>query len=279
MKILIVIPVIDEHDTTDKCIEYIKKTSITDPSILLIDNGSSIPYTDRYSGVLVDRSEENRGLLGSLQRGLEHGLGYTAIDGEETIIVFPHNDVLIHEYGWDKRVIDAFQRDPALGMAGFFGARGMGKDGGRWQSESAMMGFEWGSSWMHHSAFSNGVTPAANFDGLCLIFRGTALGKIGIPDGPPHHWYDRFLPLHFISNGWRCATIGIAHDHRGGVTASKQAYADFAKKWCDSRGIPAVDGNYDMAIYNEGLKLFNSKWVPRLPIKVDNHYNYTWNSK
>ena len=298
MKITIVIPVIDEHHVTKRCLEKIKENSVTDPRIIIIDNNSKEPFIDTglaniFGGDGLTRSNprcsvirflENQGMLGSLKIGLDQC-------SADEILVYPHNDVLIHEKGWDKRVIDAFEKDPLLGMAGFFGARGVGKDGGRWHSESAMMGKEWGTSYVHHSALSTKVTPAAIFDGLCLIFRvgavykrsdesqDTVLPRVLIPDGPPHHWYDRFLPLEFISRGWRCATIGILHDHAGGLTASKQGYSAFAHKWCEERGLEATSGSHDLTIYNEGLKIFNEKWAPKLPLKVDDQYNYTWNSK
>jgi glycosyltransferase involved in cell wall biosynthesis len=280
MRIAVCIPVIDHKPLTKRCIEVLGQNTLKLDELCIIDNASEEPYRVaellEWTGFpdikhIVSRQEKNQGMLGSLKIAMQE----TTAD----VIVYPHNDVLIHEKDWDRRVLGAFNSDPKLGIAGFFGARGVGKDGGRWHCESNMLGKEWGTSWQHHSAFSDKVTPATILDGLCMIFRRTALAEIGVPDGPPHHWYDRYLPLMFIEKGWRCATIGIAFDHQGGMTSTRAGYQNFAKQWCLDHGITPEGDNPDLAIYRLGEALFRNRFASRLPLKVDDRWNYTWNSQ
>lgn len=264
MKLSVVIPVINQHQVTKRCLELLNQYRHAEPEIILIDNGSLPEYEDAV------HNEENLGLVESLRQGYLYSVG--------EVILYMHNDVLIHESGWDTRILRAFEDDPRLGVAGFFGGRGIHADGGRMHPESNMLGKEWGSPWHHHGALQIGVHPAAVLDGLGMIFRRSMLDDCGIPECPPHHWYDRILPLFYIERGWRCATIGIRFDHGSGFTSEKGDYHRFAKDWCDTRGIPAIEGNYDLAIYNEGWKQFQRDWSPKLPLTVDGNYNYSWRS-
>jgi glycosyltransferase involved in cell wall biosynthesis len=261
--ISMVIPVIDQHEVTAKCLEYAQSHAIGDLEVILVDNGSDPPYEAAL------RNTENVGLVESLKQGTAQATG--------DIIVFMHNDVLIHEGSWNQRVQEAFNADQHLGLIGFFGGRGVNLDGGRIHPESNMVGREWGSPGSHHGALQTGLRPAAVLDGLCMIFRKSMLEEEGYPNCPPHHWYDRILPLYYIDRGWRCATIGIAFDHGSGFTSSQHKYRAFAEKWCKEHyiGVPP-SGDYDLAIYLEGANQFQKEWSRRLPLTVDEHYNYHW---
>ncbi len=206
--ISIIIPVIDQHEVTDRCIAYIRATTVQPYEIIVIDNGSDVPYQDAVV------NGENKGIPTSLKQGYERAKG--------DIILFMHNDVLIHDHGWDIRVQSAFNDDPLLGVAGFFGGRGMNPDGGRVHPESNMLGTVWGSPWNHHGTHQTGIVPAAVLDGLAMFFRKRMLDEAGFPELPPHHWYDRILPLYYIDKGWRCATIGVGFDHGSGFTSSQE---------------------------------------------------------
>src|SRR5437667_2104715 len=58
-------------------------------------------------------AEDNLGVTGSYQELYE--------ESHEDILAFLHDDVLIHEHGWDERVLQEFD-DPQIAIAGFGGA-------------------------------------------------------------------------------------------------------------------------------------------------------------
>lgn len=279
--ISIVIPVIDALEITYACVHKIYAKTYNVPEVIIIDNASEIPYIP-YLQEIVIRNEENAGLFQSLKQGIERA--------SNEVVLFMHNDVLIHELDWDLRTESFFQKVPDLAMAGFFGARGVHPNGARECSESQMLGKEWGDSWCGkdgrggHSNYMPGFAPAATFDGVALLFRKSLYKQLGFPELPPHHWYDRILPLWYIDKGYKCGTVGIAFDHGPGAGMQKvsagQGYSTYAKNWCNERGIePPYENAWDHAIYNVGSELFIREWSHRLPLRVNSNWEYEWNSK
>lgn len=281
--ISLVIPVIDQHDLTFEAVRSFYCTS-EKLDLVLIDNGSKELY-ENYSiiyehfeqtfkdisdNLTVIRNNENVGLIKSLEQGIEAA--------KSDIVVYTHNDVKVYTDGWDTLIKKVFNDVPNLAVAGFFGAMGVHPNGGRWRSQSRMMGHTWGSGWKQHGEWLQGeYSPAAVLDGLCMIFNKKIALKEGFPPGPIHHWYDRTIPLYYIDKGYKCATIGVKFDHKGGMTSSKEGYWKSAKKWCEENNIQVnEENNYDLAIYKEGERLFTEKWANRLPLIVDEQFNYRW---
>lgn len=269
----IVIPVIDQHETTYECVHALYTKTYDLPEIIIIDNNSDVPY-EPYLQEKVIRNEKNLGMIKSLQQGVE------AASNE--IVVHIHNDVLIHEKNWDHKVKEAFNRIEGLAIAGFFGASGVHPNGGRSGSQSQMLGKVWGAGILKNTLDGEvltGIAPASVLDGLCIIFKRSVALKIGFPVCPPHHWYDRLLPLWYIERGYRCATIGVAFDHRGGITSSAAGYNSFAEEWCKENGIVPEPGNsWDHEIYLAGARQFVKEYAHRLPLFVDDTWSYTWKS-
>jgi glycosyltransferase involved in cell wall biosynthesis len=267
--ISVIVPVIDAREITQECIEHLSAYAMyNDNEIIVIDNGSDEPFAD--SRVTTLYNKENVGMVESLWQGLN------AV--KHNIVVYIHNDVLIHQLGWDILVKTAFDIVPNLAVAGFFGAKGVYPDGGRIHPESNMLGRKWGVKWDQHGHLQYWISPAATLDGLCMIFNRDIILKEGLPKLPPHHWYDRIIVLDLIRKGYRCATIGVGHDHASGLTSCKSdKYFNFAKNWCEKNNITIPEENaYDMAIYCEGAKIFQDEWAPKLPLTVDDRFNYTW---
>lgn len=268
--ITVLIPVIEQHDLTARAVEVLEQTRVLpDTDVFIVDNNSLKPYAEdpRFNHTTIFSSNVNLGLVKSLTE--------MAPKINSDIIVYTHNDVLIHEQGWDKKILDAFNQYQ-LGMAGFFGAYGVDKNGGRIGACSNMLGKEWGSHGRYHGALLTSVRSASTLDGLGLIFNTDVLRSIDIPELPPHHWYDRILPLIFIEAGYRVATIGVGFDHRGGATSGGQGYTDFANKWCKENGRDPSKTGPDAQIYDEGWKIFQRDWAPKLPLVVDEQWNYRW---
>lgn len=272
----VAIPFVGQHHVTKRCLEVLIQHAGEPLQIILIDNGSPdlFPLRDVPSRagnhVTYLRNPENLGTLESLRQALDAAT--------EPVLVHMHNDVLIHEDGWDRRIREAFEADPQLALAGFFGAPTVGPDGGRVGAHSNMVGLEWGSAWTPHGAHLTDLAPACIFDSLCMIWRVAALRQIGIPDDyPPHHWYDRLLSVRTIDAGWHAATIGIAFDHAGSLTHGKPEtqWHAFADRWCRAHGIDPGD-NSDHAVYHYGETLFVETYGRRLPLTIGPHYQALW---
>lgn len=236
----IIIPVIDNHELTARCIEHLRNNALGNIHIILIDNNSDTPYSD--DTVTIVRNGCNVGMIESLHQGMRH----TKYD----VALYMHNDVYIHEEGYDTRILDVFEKMPEVGLAGFFGSIGIGTDGGRIQPFSNMLGKEVGAPWHHHGSLMQGVMWSAVLDGLALIFRKEAYDEIGAPFDVLHHFYDKMIPLHYWIHDWKVVCIGIGFDHGSGMTSCRIGkYQEEAKQWLSDKNIPLVDNNPDVTVY------------------------------
>ena len=294
MKISLIVPYIDTWPITKRCIEKINENSDPDTEVILIDNGSAEHYDNRILDVLakqneqggrlrnvrIHRNDDNTGVLATFKQGLELSTG--------DVICFIHNDVLIQEQGWDIKVSDVFASVHDLGLAGLFGAVGVGNNGGRIRSQSKMLGLEWGAcechdvAWKHHSEYLDGLSPATILDGVGMFFSRKALTDLTYTDmfddwRAPHHFYDRTIPLKLIDRGYKIATIGIGFDHFSGQTAnSSTTYFDTGKKWLESQSKYDPSKPVDQQIYNIAEEQFFSEFGNRLPATVDSNWNYSF---
>jgi len=298
MRLALVIPFVDTWEITKRCLEKINENSSPDTEVWLIDNGSEERYDaealdilttfEKKGGRLTDVhyhvNEKNTGVLPTFKQGL----GLTNAD----IICFIHSDVLLQEAGWDKRVIEAFETNPKLGLAGLFGAVGVGDNGGRVRSQSNMLGLEWGActchdvAWKHHSEHVTGLSPATILDGVGMFFRREALQALADSDmfdswRAIHHFYDRIMPLKLIDKGWKVGTLGIGFDHYSGATAnSSDNWRQLAQEWCDTHNI-ATTGAPDHDLYLESERQFFKEFGfkefgKRLPCSVNSNWDYEW---
>lgn len=271
-KIHVVIPYVDRYDLTNRMLEVLSENS-DDIHVILIDNGSVNPVESlvvpKFSGIKFLRNKENTGCLNTIKQGLD-------FVGDDDLLIFMHNDVLVWEPHWDSRVRAEFDNDEKLGLAGFFGAPGVAPDGGRIFAHSNMIGKEWGTVGRLHGALLTGICSAAVLDSLCMMFRVKALHELGIPEfWPPHHWFDRLFCLQFIDNGWHVATIGIAFDHAGGSTGT--AYNEFTTIWVKERF--NRDMEFEEAnnlLYMTGYDIFVGTYGHRLSLVSDGDYHYQW---
>jgi glycosyltransferase involved in cell wall biosynthesis len=236
--------------------------------LLVVDNDSIEPYTDTaYQRVL--RNNVNPGVYASLAQGTEQT--------SNNLVLWMHNDVLLHEKNWDTRIEREFEKDTKLGLAGFFGGRGVGMDGGRIHPEGNLLGKEWGQNISVHGHKLTGTHPAVVFDSLAMVFRKDIFYSIQVPYVAPHHWFDRIMTLWFVSKGYHALTIGIAFDHAGGGTsvANSRRHSEFVERWCRSKGLP-LDQNWDHTLYQYGYKFFRNQWKGKFPVMVDRNFNVQW---
>lgn len=281
MKLTLVVPFIDQLDITKHCVETALKNAGQDFELLLIDNGS-----DKYSAttfpkeVRIIKNKENSGVLATFKQGFQ--------ETDSDIVGFIHNDVLLHGENWVKQVIDAFTTVPKLGLAGIFGAVGVGDNGGRIRSQSNMLGLEWGKcgchevAWQHHSEFMPTISPAAILDGVGMFFSRDAANSLMATDmfdawRAPHHFYDRIIPLKLIDRGFRVATVGVGFDHWSGATAnSSEKYAETCRKWLEATGNLIEGAPMDQQVYNIAERQFFNEFGHRIPCYVHSDWNYEW---
>lgn len=240
----IIIPVIDNRDLTIKCLDHLFDNAKEQLHIILIDNASVLPYTQLSVPypVSIVRNARNVGMIESLRQGM--------VLATSEHVIYMHNDVFIQEKGFDTRIIRAFEDDEDLALLGFFGALGIGADGGRIYPFSNMVGKEIGSHGREHGSYMNKLCYSAVLDGLALIFNKAAYDSVGLPCSVYHHFYDKMIPLHYWLHGWKVATIGIAFDHGSGFTSnSSTTYRNDAALWLAENNIPVVDNNTDMSVY------------------------------
>jgi glycosyltransferase involved in cell wall biosynthesis len=286
MNVSIVIPFINQKDITIHCLEKLVENSVTNPHYVLIDNGS-FTFSDSelhelgVKNYTLVENKANTGVLPTFKQALEYV--------PNGVLCFMHNDVLIHEKGWDQRVSDAFESDEKLGLVGLLGARGVMPDGGRVGVMSHMLGKEWGKTEgaqpaaIHHGELMMELAPASVLDGVGMFFRKETLQQLNddtdsfSPIRAPHHFYDRILTLKCIDLGWHVAVLGIQFDHWSGATANQsKEYHEFGARWCREMGQTLIDGNADLTIYKYAEKQFFDEWMHRLPLFVQGDYNYDW---
>lgn len=269
-RISVVIPAVDQHKFTERAIEglFNNAQAPNDVDVILIDNDSLTPYNN-MAGVNLIRNDINPGVYMSYIQGMQQA--------KSNVVLWMHNDVLVHEYGWDQRILSEFNNDPKLGIAGFFGGRSVGANGGRGHPEGNLLGKEWGQNIAVHGHLLTGKHPAVVFDSLAMIINQDIFHSINVPYVAPHHWFDRIMTLWFIDHGYHALTIGIGFDHYSGATSVLQSsrHSDFVQKWCESKGL-AMDQNWDYTLYKYGSDFFKARWGIRLPVEVDSNYRLTW---
>ena len=129
------LPVHDREDLTEQCLDSIRRT-VLDPeqmTLVVIDNDSTKPILETMGWaqlsqqpfkVVVERF--------SPQLGYYQAIPYLASKATPADIVgVIHNDVVLYEDGWDRRLREAFLIDPQLASVGFCGSYELDQYGGR----------------------------------------------------------------------------------------------------------------------------------------------------
>jgi glycosyltransferase involved in cell wall biosynthesis len=254
--ISVVIPVHNQFDITRECVHQLldlaeRKMPI---EVIVVDNASDEVF--KHPQVKVLRQDTNIGYFPAVLKGIEAA--------ENNIVACIHSDVIIWEPGYDTRIAKAFDEDDLLGIAGFFGGRGVAPNGGRCHPEGNMLARKYGTPQNQHGFWQRGIHSAVVFDSLAMIFNREHLNTLVIDDIPPHHWCDRLITLRMVQAGFHAATLGIGFDHGGGFT-SGNSISTFAKDYCEQFNIsPLYDKDrdmmsYDLGIYKRGESMFKEE--------------------
>lgn len=288
MRLTIAVPLMNQLQDSKGILALLKYISSDDVEFIFIDNGSTDKYEDfilhylRPKRMQYIRNKENVGLVRSMQ------IAYENCNTE--ILAITHNDVLVYEKDWDKRVASYFEKMPDVGAAGFFGSQGCGPIGERIQDvphsgvmagmsnmlEAEIHGFRMHEEWK----------PAAIFDGLMMIFRMEMLKKGGGFDQQYkyHHIYDRDASLESLKRGYKNIVINVPCHHLSGLTANRSDYQNWAReKFPDKKHDQTF--NADKFIHDENSLLFKEKFKDVLPLYVNDDFSFRneqqgqWNFK
>jgi len=271
MKLSLVVPVHNQKDATRDCLDSFRSTALDWPEVdcLVIDNGSQPPAAQWNPGCRIIRNEQNIGVLPALQQGYKNTTG--------DFIFFTHNDVIMYERHWDRKIMAILSDQPEIGVAGFFGAKGIGSPNLYvLPYEKSQLGRSGNVSGCHrmpahhgHRLMQNDFEYVAVLDGFSLIINRKFLDKNNGFDlnMPPHHMYDNHTCLQSLNLGYRNIVIAMDAFHRGGQT---DVHEDWHKVFGKTKKEIHDEAHYPYFYYYwhpDNVKRGNNKIS--LPLQVD----------
>lgn len=252
---IIGLPVVEGHELSKVALDHLTKNAVmasTKP--VIIDNGSEVPYNcqkpfeicKEINGFKIGliSNEENIGYYQPLKQLFDQ---YP----DEEFIGLMHNDLMLYEPGWDRRMLQAFEDDPQLGLIGLCGSREVDERGGRGAyTVCNFMGREvpvgdqiWRGQDPSAGRRIEGIEPAIVLDSLFMLFRRDVIPHLVRDDEKWEditlaHFYDRIWPIRTIEAGYHVVTMGSDNDHIGGMTTTgNERYRNDCIKFLDERGI------------------------------------------
>lgn len=275
MKITVVVLVLNQKELTQKFLDTLRENEGTAHlPLLIVDNGSKEPVRDWLIGLregdLVIRNDENKGVMPAMNQA------WHVLKNITDFIFYVHNDVMIHEKGWDDKILRLLSGLPDCGVAGFYGAKGIGTHDIyktpyvmqqliRLENVSGCLRM---NPAVHGFRHPRGETEeVAVLDGFSLIVKTELLNKIGGLDAsyPPHHMYDQDICTESMNAGYRNFVLSMDADHLGGRT-------DVGEDWAKGFGKTKAE------IHRDAHPVYYNKWSPdnvangkhriHLPLKV-----------
>ena len=285
---IIGLPVVEGHELTKVAMDHLTKNAVmgsTRP--VIIDNGSETPYkcckTMNDKKIDVIRNANNIGFYRPLLQLFEK---YP----DEEYIGIMHNDLMLYEKGWDRRMLMAFEEDPELGLIGLCGSKEVDERGGRGAyTVCNFMGREvpvgdqiWKGQDPSAGRRIDGIEPAIVLDSLFMLFRRIVIPQLEHSmddwnDITLAHFYDRIWPIRTIEAGFHVVTMGSDNDHIGGLTTTgSERYRDDCIKWLEDRNIPFDNPETEMYLVAERRYLSEYRDEKKfLPAIIREGYNVT----
>lgn len=268
MNITIVLPVMNQEEVTQQCLDHLRSHEGTAKlPVLIVDNGSRRPVREWIVGLrdgdFVIRNEENVGVLPALNQA------WQVLKNTTDYIFFTHNDMMMYEQNWDDKLVRVLtekdaQRvhgdDQGIGVAGFYGAKGIGTEdiykSHYYIHQLIRMGNISGCMRMDPSVHGfrpprGEVEEVAVMDGFSLIVATRLLNKIGGFDRsfPIHHNYDNDICLESLDKGFRNIVISMDAQHLGGRT-------DVGEDWA------TPFGKTKQQVHTDAHPVLYEKWRP-----------------
>ncbi len=236
--ISVIIPVHNRLEMTKECVECIREKN---PGylyeIIIVDNGSSDETGDFFSRattVVYHRNESNLGISEALNQG--------ANLAHHALLCFMHNDVLICQKDWMKKVSKFFSQNTLVGVLGFYGAKCIRKDG-------TFRGKTITHAKKDSPIIQKHVEKVAVVDGLCMCMKRNTFRDIGGIDARfTIHFYDKDISMKCIEAGYKNYVLNIPFEHICGSTRK------------------VIKG--ENRVREEAKKLFIEKWKSVLPVDV-----------
>lgn len=271
MNVHIVTLVMNQPQVTQQFLDTLRSNeSGANLPLLVIDNGSTPPVRDWLIGLregdFVIRNMENEGVVKGMNQA------YQYLKRSADYIFYVHNDVMIHEKGWDVKLLRLLESLPDCGVAGFYGAKGIGTND-IYRSSYVMqqlIRIENVSNCVRMNAAVHGfrnirqgeTEEVAVLDGFSLIVKTELLNKLDGFDRNlgPHHSYDNQMCLDSMNLGYRNFVLSMDADHLGGRT-------DVLEDWNKNFGKTKAD------IHRDSHIPLYEKWKPgknriSLPVRV-----------
>jgi len=269
----IVVPVLNQHETTARVMDSWFALAKNRLSVLFIDNGSDEPLADQsfikdwstLHDIKIVRNEQNIGVYPTFQQGYD-------LTDRSPFVFYSHNDVEMLEYGWDEKMNhilkELIEYGDKPGVCGMFGALGIGTPDlyvkpyhftqlmrrdcitvpGMYDGQSAIL-------------LENDARQIIVLDGFSLIVRRQMVrdvmyGKFDHARFPVHHMYDIDICVESHLGQFKNYVIDVDCKHHGGVTSTRE-------KWAEKMGTT------DLKIHRDAHRVFYEKWRGRgLPLYI-----------
>lgn len=258
------IPVLNQPDSTQQTLNSLKRLQSRDIRYIIVDNGSIPPVRDWLIGLsgddIVIRNENNVGLPKALNQSM--------LVSEDDYVFHTHSDISMFEQDWDLKTIKSIEEAGNVGVAGFYGAYGIGTNdiyrapyhfsqmvrvipvaGLKCKQDPKIHG---------HSQFSDDWREVAVLDGFSLIVKND--GQLKFWNNSVHHMYDNDICLEAIDKGMKVICINMDIRHHGGRT-------DVGEDWASGFGKTKDQ------VHKDSHVPFYEKWRPgnrniSLPFRV-----------
>ena len=247
------------------------------PVIVVLNGGTTGYGNGRNTQYIWVESPNYLGTVPAFKAGVDYALEHTDAD----VVACLHADLEIHDPQWQQKVLDRFDRQPAVGLLGFGGAIGLG-DSDIYQKpyapvQLARIGFR--SNLVDaevHGVRSLLPERVACLDGFSQIGRRDFWQGIHRPETRPgreqrpwevlteigvtHHCYDSLLGCIAARYGWETWYLPIRVRHWGGQTAvGDQGY----QRWA-AQQIEGGDHGFWEQAHKAGYEAFRDV----LPLRV-----------
>lgn len=248
----IVIAVCNVVGVTRLCVDYIRKNTIVPYELVIVDNGST-DSTGEYVGELSKeldirylRNETNLGPIKAINQGIKAS--------KHEYICCMHNDAIIFEKEWLKKITSIMDRDPRIGIAALAG----------WQHIRKNSSCD--EETLKHNLLTGGlagpmmkeIEDIAVADDMCFVFTKRLIQDTGLFDEAygMMYFYDTDFSLASLKAGYKNVAVNVLAFHigNGGTTRNSESYKRLvpdARKLC-----------------NRNSEIFKRKWKDMLPCDV-----------
>jgi len=250
-KVSIVIPVCNQLGYTRVCMDYLLKNTLEAFQLIIVDNGSrdgTVRYFEELSqkiDIKYIRNERNFGPIVALNQGIAHS--------SSPIICTMHNDLIVFEKNWLRKLVSLIESDQSIGLIGFAGRKTIDKRGvvdekslvHNLQNENL------------NTSMKELYQEVAVLDGVFIAGRRDVFKKIGCFDEiyGLMHLYDLDISLKSRRAGYKNVVINVEalHIYNGGVTRKTKEYKEVVPN--------------DTELLNRNSRIFFNRWKRDLPIE------------